>query len=65
MTVVQSLIAHNMIVCTHSSEPLGHLYAGKGDITPQLLYPFYCRFSGIEISLRPLGGRTAFLFFDA
>ena len=31
---------HGLIISTHSSEPAGHLYAGKGRTTPDVLWRF-------------------------
>ena len=35
---------HRLIVTTHSSEPVGHLYTGKGSVTPQVLMQFIGNF---------------------
>ena len=45
--IMEIAIARDLIVLTHSSEPVGHVYAGKGTVTPDEL----CRF--IECSPRP------------
>ena len=31
---------HGLVITTHSSEPVGHTYAGKGSTTPQVLMRF-------------------------
>jgi len=49
-----------MIVCTHSSEPLGHRYPGKGDITPELLYPFISAFPDLKLVCAHWGGGLPF-----
>ena len=58
--IVQSLIFHDLMVCAHSSEPLGHLYPGKGDITPQVLYPFISAFPGLKLVCAHWGGGLPF-----
>jgi predicted TIM-barrel fold metal-dependent hydrolase len=37
---VDILKKHNLIMLTHASEPVGHIYPGKGAVTPEMLYPF-------------------------
>jgi len=38
--LVDMMKKHNLIMLIHTSEPVGHLYPGKGKITPEVLYPF-------------------------
>ena len=38
-----------LIVTTHSSEPVGHLYTGKGSVTPQVLMQFIDNFPDATI----------------
>jgi predicted TIM-barrel fold metal-dependent hydrolase len=38
--LVDMMKKHNLIMLIHASEPVGHLYPGKGIITPEVLYPF-------------------------
>ena len=59
--VIQKIIDKDLILLTHTSEPVGHLYPGKGDITRKVLYPFISCFPRIEIGLCSLGRRTAIL----
>ena len=54
--VIQAMIANGMILCTHSSEPLGHLYPGKGDLTPAVLYALISRFPELKIDCAHWGG---------
>ena len=42
---VEAAANHRFILLIHSSEPVGHLYSGKGNITPDILYRFICQFS--------------------
>jgi uncharacterized protein len=58
--VVQSIIENHLILLTHASEPLGHSYAGKGDITPQRLYPFISSFPGLKLVCAHWGGGLPF-----
>ena len=48
---VETLRKHGLILLTHTSEPVGHNYPGKGNITPGTLYPFITSsFFGFEHS---------------
>jgi uncharacterized protein len=58
--VINSLIEHNLILSTHSSEPVGHIYPGKGDITPQCLYPFISAYPGLTLVCAHWGGGLPF-----
>ena len=49
-----------MIVLCHSSEPVGHLYPGKGTITPDKLYGFICNFPANTIVCAHWGGGLPF-----
>jgi len=51
---------HRLIFLTHASEPVGHDYPGKGIITPDVLYPFLTRHSGITIVCAHWGGGLPF-----
>jgi len=54
------IIQKKLIVLTHTSEPVGHLYAGKGDITPERLYPFITRHQGLKLVCAHWGGGLPF-----
>lgn len=58
--VVESTIAHNMIIMTHSSEPVGHLYSGKGNVHPQMLYRFITNFPEQKVICAHWGGGLPF-----
>jgi len=45
---------------THASEPVGHLYAGKGNITPDPLYRFILNFPDLRIICSHWGGGLPF-----
>ena len=49
-----------MIMLTHSSEPVGHMYPGKGSVTPDILYRFICHFPQIPIVCAHWGGGLPF-----
>lgn len=57
MAVVQE---RRLIVTTHSSEPVGHLYAGKGRVTPQVLMAFIGNFPDAKIVCAHWGGGLPF-----
>jgi uncharacterized protein len=54
--VISSLISNGLILCTHSSEPVGHIYPGKGDLTPSVLYQLISRFPELKIDCAHWGG---------
>ena len=49
-----------LIVLTHSSEPVGHLYPGKGRTTPDKLYAFVLNFPEVAIVCAHWGGGLPF-----
>lgn len=53
MTAAREL---KMVVLTHASEPVGHLYPGKGKTTPDKLYPFILNFPDNKIVCAHWGG---------
>jgi predicted TIM-barrel fold metal-dependent hydrolase len=57
---VQALKKHKLVLLTHASEPVGHDYAGKGIITPDLLYPFITSFPDLTIVCAHWGGGLPF-----
>jgi predicted TIM-barrel fold metal-dependent hydrolase len=57
---VASIIEHNMVLSIHASEPVGHLYSGKGTITPDCLYPFIKHYPKLNILLAHWGGGLCF-----
>ena len=62
---MEAAIARDLIVLTHSSEPVGHIYAGKGTVTPDELWRLYRNISRGQDSLRPLGWGAPLLRPDA
>jgi len=51
---------NRLMLLTHSSEPVGHLYPGKGTATPQKLLAFISCFSGLPIICAHWGGGLPF-----
>jgi predicted TIM-barrel fold metal-dependent hydrolase len=51
---------YKLITLTHASEPVGHLYAGKGAATPELLYRFIANFTGLPVVCAHWGGGLPF-----
>jgi len=58
--LVDSVIEHGLILLTHSSEPVGHQYAGKGNITPDILYSFILSFPNLKLVCAHWGGGLPF-----
>lgn len=50
----------DLIVLTHSSEPVGHLYQGKGAVTPELLYSLVVQYPETKIVCAHWGGGLPF-----
>jgi predicted TIM-barrel fold metal-dependent hydrolase len=51
---------HKLITLTHASEPVGHLYPGKGAATPGVLYEFIAHFNGLPVVCAHWGGGLPF-----
>lgn len=49
-----------LIILTHASEPVGHIYPGKGALTPEILYRFIANFPQLHIVLAHWGGGLPF-----
>jgi predicted TIM-barrel fold metal-dependent hydrolase len=58
--LVDAALKHNLIFLTHSSEPVGHEYSGKGGITPDILYSFITGFPNLKIVCAHWGGGLPF-----
>jgi hypothetical protein len=58
--VIDMAMKHNLIFLTHASEPIGHQYAGKGNITPEVLYSFILGFPGLKLVCAHWGGGLPF-----
>jgi predicted TIM-barrel fold metal-dependent hydrolase len=57
---IRLLEQYQLILVTHSSEPVGHIYPGKGAATPAKLYSFITKFTGIPIICAHWGGGLPF-----
>ncbi|MFH0847557.1 MAG: amidohydrolase family protein [Chloroflexota bacterium] len=57
---IQALQKHRLILLTHTSEPVGHDYPGKGKITPDTVYPFITRFPDLNLVCAHWGGGLPF-----
>jgi predicted TIM-barrel fold metal-dependent hydrolase len=58
--VIQSIMLHQMVLLTHTSEPVGHSYDGKGNITPQSIYPLISAFPNLKLVCAHWGGGLPF-----
>jgi predicted TIM-barrel fold metal-dependent hydrolase len=57
---VETLRRHGLLLLVHASEPVGHVYPGKGAATPGRLYPFIAAFSDLPIVCAHWGGGLPF-----
>jgi len=51
---------HKLILLTHSSDPVGHTYRGKGGATPEVLYSFISAFPDVPVVCAHWGGGLPF-----
>jgi len=58
--LVDAALKHDLIFLTHSSEPVGHEYSGKGSITPDILYSFITAFPNLRLVCAHWGGGLPF-----
>jgi predicted TIM-barrel fold metal-dependent hydrolase len=58
--LVDAALKHGLIFLTHSSEPVGHEYSGKGSITPDILYSFITSFPNLKLVCAHWGGGLPF-----
>jgi uncharacterized protein len=58
--IVDTLVKNNLILLTHASEPVGHQYTGKGNVTPDVLYRFITRFPELLLVCAHWGGGLPF-----
>lgn len=58
--VMEAAKERQLAVLTHASEPVGHEYAGKGAVTPELLYRFILAFPDSTVILAHWGGGLPF-----
>jgi len=58
--VVDAAAEQDLVLLTHSSEPVGHEYSGKGSITPDILYSFITAFPEARLVCAHWGGGLPF-----
>ncbi|MEE9491029.1 MAG: amidohydrolase family protein [Dehalococcoidia bacterium] len=58
--IARVAIEHHLVLLTHSSEPVGHSYPGKGAITPDILYRFIQNFPDLSVVCAHWGGGLPF-----
>jgi len=58
--VVETLLDYDMLLLTHCSEPVGHLYPGKGTVTPDEVIRFARLFPEATLVCAHWGGGTIF-----
>jgi predicted TIM-barrel fold metal-dependent hydrolase len=56
----EALVEHGLILLVHASEPAGHVYPGKGTVTPEILYPFIAAYPDITVVCAHWGGGLPF-----
>lgn len=56
------MITSDMVFLPHVSEPVGHRYSGKGNVTPDTLYPFVLRYPELKIVAAHWGGGLPFYY---
>ncbi len=56
------LAEHKLMLMLHASEPVGHMYPGKGTATPELLAPFLQAYNDIITICAHWGGGMPFYF---
>lgn len=59
-TLMEVVQERDLIVTTHSSEPVGHVYPGKGRTTPEILMRFITRYPDVKIVCAHWGGGLLF-----
>lgn len=58
--IVEIAIAHNMPLLSHTSEPVGHRYPGKGSVNPEIVYRFVELFPEATLVCAHWGGGLPF-----
>ena len=58
--LVEAVQGRGLILVTHSSEPVGHSYAGKGDTSPEVLWSFIQSFPEVTLVCAHWGGGLPF-----
>jgi predicted TIM-barrel fold metal-dependent hydrolase len=58
--LVEMIIKNNIIMLTHTSDPVGHQYPGKGKATPDILYALAMKFPDLKLVCAHWGGGLPF-----
>jgi predicted TIM-barrel fold metal-dependent hydrolase len=58
--VVEAIVAHDLVLLTHCSEPVGRLYPGKGTVTPDEVIRFARLFPQATLVCAHWGGGAIF-----
>jgi uncharacterized protein len=58
--LVEESVRRGMQIMLHASEPVGHVYAGKGSLTPGILYSFALKYPALGLILAHFGGGLPF-----
>jgi predicted TIM-barrel fold metal-dependent hydrolase len=58
--ITKAALEHDLILLTHASEPVGHQYCGKGNITPEVIYPFILSSPDLKLVCAHWGGGLPF-----
>jgi len=60
--IAEACLAHDLLLLTHASEPVGHHYKGKGNVSAHDLYAFIQAFPALRVVAAHWGG--GFPFFE-
>lgn len=58
--IAEACLALDLFLLTHASEPVGHLYRGKGNVSPQDLYTLLLAFPQLRVVAAHWGGGFPF-----
>jgi hypothetical protein len=58
--LAEVIIKNNLLLLTHSSDPIGHAHPGKGTVTPDLLHELAAAFPELKIICAHWGGGLPF-----
>lgn len=58
--LVEVMQKNRLIFLTHTSEPVGHLYPGKGGVTPDMIYRLIVKFPELRVVCGHWGGGLPF-----
>ena len=58
--LIEAVVKNNLIFLIHASEPVGHQYSGKGNITPDIIYSFILDFPELKVVCAHWGGGLPF-----